>query len=104
MADYDIFREQLSIKHSSYGHPLWEPNPAEPNNPVKVGDVGFIRSGKFHCLFNALLPAEGQFVPEPYERLVPKYPKHISKGALSSFHYSSHGIAVVTESNIFSSG
>jgi hypothetical protein len=104
MADYDIFREQLSIKHSSYGHALWEPSPAEPDNPVKVGDVGFIRKGKFHCFFNALLPADGQFVPEPYEKLVPKYPKHISKGTLCSSHYCSHGIGVAIEPEIYATG
>jgi hypothetical protein len=48
MADYDIFREQLAIKYPSYGHALWEPSPRRPDRPVQVGDVGFIRRGKFH--------------------------------------------------------
>ncbi|KAH9994873.1 ankyrin repeat-containing domain protein [Russula vinacea] len=47
MADYDIFREQLAIKYPSYGHALWEPSPRRPDRPVQVGDVGFIRRGKF---------------------------------------------------------
>ena len=101
MADYDIFREQLSIKYSSYGHALWEPSPGEPNSPVEVGDVGFIRYGQFHRLFNALLPAGDQSdVPEYYEQLVPKFSKHIRKSTLSSNHYCSDGIVVELESNV----
>ena len=108
MADYDVFREQLSIKHSSHGHALWEPSPEEPNNSVKVGDVGFIRRGKFHCLFNALVPAKDQRDvpegPEHYEQLIPKYSRHISKGTLSSNHYCSHGVGVAIQPNIYASG
>jgi hypothetical protein len=104
MADYDIFREQLSIKYATYGHALWEPSPAKPNNPVKVGDVGFIRSGKFHRLFNALLSAKDQSnVPEHYEQLVPKFSDQICEGTLSSSHYCSDGIGVELEPNIFAS-
>jgi hypothetical protein len=98
MADYDIFREQLAIKYPAYGHALWEPSPWKPDRPVEVGDVGFIRSGRFHSLFNALRPALGQpNVPEDYEPLVPKFSDHISKGSLSSSHYCSAGISVETE-------
>ena len=101
MADYDIFREQLSIKYSSYGHALWEPNPGEPNSPVNVGDVGFIRNGQFHRLFNALLSGEDQpDVPAHYEQLVPRFSKHIRKSTLSSNHYCSEGIDVELESNV----
>lgn len=101
MADYDIFREQLSITYPTYGHALWEPIPGEPNNPVRVGDVGFIRNGQFHRLFNALLSAEDQScVPEHYEQLVPKFPGHIRRSTLSSNHYCSDGIVVELESNV----
>ncbi len=104
MADYDIFRDQLSIKYPTYGHALWEPSPRNPNNPVKVGDVGFIRCGKFHRLFNALLSAEDQTnVPEYHEELVPKMSDHISHDLLSSNHYCSDGITVELEPNIFAS-
>ena len=99
--DFNIFREQLSIKYSTYGHALWEPSPAKENDPVKIGDVGFIRSGKFHRLFNALLSAEVQTnVPEHYEQLVPKLSNHISRGTLSSNHYCSDGINVELESDV----
>ena len=85
MADYDIFPEQLSIKHSNYGHALWDPSPAKLNNLVKVGDVGFIRSGTLNCLFNALLSAEDQAnVPEHYKQLVPKFSDHIRKSCHAS--------------------
>jgi hypothetical protein len=105
MADYDVFHEQLSIKYSSYGHALWEPSPEKPNNSVNVGDVGFIRSGKFHCLFNALLSTEDQSdIPEHYEQLVPKFSKHISKGTLSANHYCSDGIGVELEPDFLASG
>jgi hypothetical protein len=104
MADFDIFREQLSIKYSRYGHALWEPSPPKPNNPVKVGDVGFIRSGRFHRLFNALLSAEDQSsVPEHYEQLVPKFTDHISRSTFSSNHYCSDGINVELEENFHAS-
>ena len=58
MAHYDIFRDQLDIKYPAFGHALWEPNPGRLYSPVEVGDVGFIREGKFHRVFNALLPAD----------------------------------------------
>jgi hypothetical protein len=101
MADYDIFREQLAIKYPAYGHALWEPSSWKPdslNKSVEVGDVGFIRDGRFHCLFNALLSAEEQSnVPEDHEKLVPRVLDHISRGSLSSNHYCSPGIIMEPE-------
>jgi hypothetical protein len=70
MADHDIFREQLGIRYPAYGHALWDPRPNRPDRPVEIADVGFIRTGKFHRLFNALLPADDAShnlgVPENY--------------------------------------
>ena len=78
MADYDIFREQLAIKFPAFGHALWDPSPPEPNRPVKVGDVGFIRKGTFHRLFNVLHPkSEQSNIPTDYEQLVPESSNHI---------------------------
>ena len=98
MADYDIFREQLAIKYPSYGHALWEPSPRRPDRPVQVGDVGFIRRGKFHRLFNALLPADDPShelgVPEYYEPLVPTILDHLDAGFLGRNHYCSAGVNV----------
>jgi hypothetical protein len=98
MADYDIFREQMGIMFPKYGHALWDPGPWKPNRPVKVGDVGFIRMGKFHCLFNAMCPKDEQAnVPEGYEPLVPKSSPHITERSLNSGHYCSVGVGVDVE-------
>ena len=72
LAHYDTFRAQLGKKYSAFGHALWEPDPGEGFLPVEVGDVGFIRQGKFHRLFSALLPADHPshatfHVPENHE-------------------------------------
>ncbi|KAF8263073.1 hypothetical protein EI94DRAFT_626048 [Lactarius quietus] len=73
MAHFDTFRDQIAIAHPAFGHALWEPDPGE-FPAVEVGDVGFVRDGKFHRLFNALLPAdhpsnESRGVPEHHEPL-----------------------------------
>jgi hypothetical protein len=98
MADYDIFREQLGIRYPTYGHALWNPSPWKSGRPVKVGDVGFIRRGKFHCLFNALCPkGEQADVPEGYEQLIPKSSDHITQSSLNCGHYCSLGVGVQPE-------
>lgn len=106
MTDYDIFREQLGIRYPGYGHALWDPSPNNPDRPVEVGDVGFIRRGRFHRLFNALLPEDDELqdlgVPEYYERLEPNMKKHVSKSSLTSNDYCSTGICVMGESEYHS--
>ena len=101
MADYDIFREQLAIKYPSYGHALWEPSPRNPDRPVQVSDVGFIRRGKFHRLFNALLPADDPShelgVPEYHEPLVPTLMKHLDTRFLSRNNCCSAGVSVESD-------
>lgn len=98
MAVYDVFREQLAIKFPACGHALWDPSPPEPNRPVKVGDVGFIRKGKFHCLFNVLHPqAEQSIVPMDHEQLVPGSSKHVTQETLSCGNYCSVGVGVQNE-------
>ena len=100
MAHYDIFSAQLAIKHPTYGHALWEPSPTELYTAVEVGDVGFIREGRFHRLFNALLPADHPShnlgVPEYHEPLIPSLSVHIISATLSPSHYCSAGIDMVT--------
>jgi hypothetical protein len=102
MAHLDIFREQLGIKYPIYGHALWEPSPGKLYGAVEVGDVGYIRGGKFHRLFNALLPADhashSKFgAPEYHEPLVLSsgLSDHIDTGTLDAKHYCSPGISVV---------
>jgi hypothetical protein len=100
MADYDIFRERLGNMFPKYGHALWDPSPWKSDS-VKVGDVGFIRMGKFHCLFNALCPEDGRSkVPEGYEPLVITSSPHITQRQLNSGQYCSHGIMVDIEQDM----
>jgi hypothetical protein len=72
--NYDIFREELATKCSTYGHALWEPSPGEHHTAVEIGDVGFIREGSFHRMFNILLPEDDPShrdgVPQRHEPLV----------------------------------
>ncbi|KAJ7185557.1 hypothetical protein C8R46DRAFT_982226 [Mycena filopes] len=52
---HQIYSSQLSqLRH---GYPLWCPEPCLYDR-VKPGDVGYLRDGYFHRLFNATLPAD----------------------------------------------
>jgi hypothetical protein len=103
MADYNIFREQMGIRFPTYGHALWDSRPEEPGKHVKMGDVGFIRGGKFHRLFNALSP-EGEQLPSGFQQLVPKSPHRVSETYLNRGRYCSNGIRLLPELDHFSSG
>ena len=98
MADDEIFREQLAIRYPSYGHAMWRPSPSNPERPVQVGDVGFIRGGNFHRLFNALLPVDDPSqelgVPEYFEPLVPKLSNHLRTDSLDRNNYCSDEVGV----------
>ncbi|KAF8262522.1 hypothetical protein EI94DRAFT_1704705 [Lactarius quietus] len=76
MAHYDIFREQLAIRFPGYGHALWEPSPGGLYHVGGVGDVGYVSQGRFHRLFNILLPANDPShanfgVPDGHEPFTP---------------------------------
>ena len=91
MAHYDIFRHQLAINFPAYGHALWEPNPGLLYPAVEIGDVGFTREGRFHRLFNILLPAEDPShenygVPEYHEQLTLRMRNHIIPSTLGPNH------------------
>ncbi|KAF8501491.1 hypothetical protein F5888DRAFT_1236026 [Russula emetica] len=107
MADYEIFREQLAIKYPSYGYALWEPSPRNPNRPVQIGDVGFIREGRFYRLFNALLPADNPSqelgVPEDHKPLVPTLSDHVATVPLGRNNYCSAGVMVEADPGYHSS-
>jgi hypothetical protein len=82
---YDTFREMLATKYPNYGHALWEPSPGGLYDSVTVGDVGFIRQGCFHRLFNVLLPEnhpshQNFGVPENHLQLSLNAPNHTHKG------------------------
>jgi len=91
-----ISSARLAINYPAYGHALWEPRPPRLYCPVEVGDVGFIREGRFHRLFNALLSADHPShkigVPEHYESLIPSLSDYIVSSTLSPSHYCSAGI------------
>ena len=130
MHHYDIYRDQLATMHPSFGYALWDPAPEgeygqdpvpegehgqdpapegeycrDPApegkyGPVKVGDVGFVREGRFFRLFNALLPADDPShketpLPEYHEPLIPNLRKHIySRTPLRPDHYCSAGVNI----------
>jgi hypothetical protein len=102
MAHHDIYRERLATTYPAFGHALWEPYPEEEHGPVQVGDVGYIRQGKFHRLFNALLSADDPShhevpLPEHHEPLIPNVSNHIDRGILKPDHYCSIGVTAETE-------
>jgi hypothetical protein len=78
--------------------------------PVNIGDVGFIRGGKFHRLFNALShnnPEDDQCdsdVPEGHKPLAPIFGDHLTESPLNSGQYCSSGVRVRPELPQFSSG
>jgi hypothetical protein len=100
MHHYDIYRDQLAITHPSFGHALWDPAPEGEYGPVRVGDVGFVREGRFFRLFNALLPADDPShneipLPEYHEPLIPNVRNHLYRGTpLRPDHYCSAGVNI----------
>ncbi|KDQ54413.1 hypothetical protein JAAARDRAFT_196750 [Jaapia argillacea MUCL 33604] len=70
-----IYAEQLWT--IGEGHALWEPHPGR-QEPVTIGDVGYIRAGFLHRLFNILLPPpnppDHRKVPQDFVQL--KLPNH----------------------------
>ena len=104
--EYDIFREKLVLKYPAYGHALWKPNPGKDCPSVEIGDVGFIREGHFHFLFNVLPPKAGG----PDRGNVPPHHKPFKIGnlesppthpdTLRSYHFCSNGVSKKSESLI----
>ncbi|KAG6913582.1 hypothetical protein DXG01_005799 [Tephrocybe rancida] len=70
-AAHDIYAEQLSELRR--GYPLYNLEPNPDDGPMQIGDVGFLRQGAFHLLFNVSRsrddPAQRFGVPEGYEHL-----------------------------------
>ena len=109
MEHCNTYRVQLGKAYPSLGHALWEPGPRElgPSGQyplVGVGDVGFIREGRFKRLFNVLLPADHPFhderhgVPDNYEQLQlhPTLQDHIDCGILRPNDFFSPGIKILS--------
>ena len=75
---------------------------------VAVGDVGFIRRGYFHCLFNALSPPPDSDSPDGPKyppRLQPKNPRHLRKSRDNhQAFFSEHVTKLSPQSNVYASG
>ncbi|KAF8265211.1 hypothetical protein EI94DRAFT_366055 [Lactarius quietus] len=102
MAHYDIFRDQLAIRFPAYGHALWEPSPGDLYDVASVGDVGYISEGRFHRLFNILLPADDPShqnfgVPDNHEQFQPKVPRHLIFGTLFPDNFCSVGVTLESD-------
>ena len=99
--DYDIYREELAIKYPAFGHALWEPSPGGRYTSVEIGDVGFIRQGYFHRLFNILLPEDHPShqdgVPQHHEPLVLRMTSPTNIGTLPHNNFRSNGVLDRTE-------
>ena len=102
MAHYIIYRDRFATTHPAFGHEaLWEPSPEAKYGPVRIGDVGLVREGKFYCLFNALLAADDAshegipLLADNHEPLVLDVPDHIPTGALKPNQYCSAGVSVL---------
>ena len=96
MAHYDIYREELARNFQAFGHALWEPSPGILPDPEAIGDVGFIREGKLHRIFNVLLPEDNQThenfgTPEYHEPLQLKTKSHVHADELSPNDFYSVG-------------
>ncbi|KAF8262298.1 hypothetical protein EI94DRAFT_1808981 [Lactarius quietus] len=95
---YNTYRNQLAIAHPALGHAMWEPGHAQHFPPTEVGDVGFIREGRFTRLFNALLPEDDPAqerwgVPEDHEPLhLPSRERHVDRGTLLPKNICSYGV------------
>jgi hypothetical protein len=95
----NIFRKELASQFPTFGHALWDPSPGGLYPPVEIGDVGFIREGQFHRLFNALLPADHPShqnfgVPEYHEPLQLNMQQHIDTRILTPQNFSSGEVTV----------
>ena len=104
MAHYDIFRDQLAIRFPAHGYALWEPSPGDPSQVVGIGDVGYISEGRFHRLFNIMLPAddpshENFGVPDYHEQFKPKVSKHVTPGLLRPDNFTSAGVTLESDEN-----
>src|SRR6266404_2805678 len=94
VAHTDVFRHHLALSYPVYGHALWEPDPGNLYPAVEIGDDGYICEGKFHRLFNVLLPANHPShrnfgVPEYHEPLTLSIENHINIGKLSPHNFCS---------------
>jgi hypothetical protein len=106
---YHTFREALAIKYPDCGHALWGPSPGGLYDAVEVGDVGFIRKGCFHRLFNVLLPEDHPShqnfgVPESHQPLRLKARTFIHKDVEGTKDFCSRHVILSRRHDEFASG
>ena len=101
MAHYDIYREELGRNLHAFGYALWEPSPGVLGDPVAIGDVGYIHEGKFHRIFNVLLPKDHQThenfgTPEYHEPLQLNMKSHVHTHELGPNDFYSLEVKVIS--------
>ena len=78
-AGWDIYAKELF--QYGHGYPLWGPEPDTTYGEVRLGDVGYLREGRFCFLFNTMRPQSDPInsggVPENFDVFVPPHPKSI---------------------------
>jgi len=109
-AQHETFREELAIKYPVFGYALWEPGSRGRYHAVQVGDVGFIREGYFHQLFNVLPPTTtsgdgpsdpNRGVPRIDELLHIKMDNHIGRSTEGYKEFLSKSIRVESRGHQF---
>ncbi|KAF9651704.1 hypothetical protein BDM02DRAFT_3110142 [Thelephora ganbajun] len=55
---WSIYKDQMS--QLGHGDALWEPAPIHSFKRVRLGDVGYVRRGRFHLLFSAGRPLDNR--------------------------------------------
>ena len=98
-----IFHETLAIKYPACGHALWKPSPGGLYDAVEVGDVGFIRDGCFHRLFNVFLPGDHPShqcfgVPESHQQLRLKGSPLVYRGSEGTSDFFSRHVSLARDS------
>ncbi|KAI0715839.1 hypothetical protein C8T65DRAFT_707526 [Cerioporus squamosus] len=74
---WDVYaRELMSL---GFGHPLWRPEPCLQFGEIRLGDVGYLREGRFRFLFKCMRIAEDPVnarrgVPSGFEVFSPPDP------------------------------
>ena len=106
---YHTFREILAMKYPDCGHALWDPSPGGLYDAVQVGDVGFIRNGRFHRLFSVLLPGEHPShqnlgVPELHRPLRLNAQNLYHKGMEGTKDFYSRHVSLSRECQLYASG
>ena len=89
---YEIYSQELVSLGKGYA--LWEPDPSS-RPQVELGDVGYIRDGGFHRLFNIHLqpddPHQPSILPQGFE-VLPSEPSRVYSRPLRPGAYCSNSV------------